>query len=167
MNKELESLGLSIIHDAISISDEQTLVQQIDQQKWESIYARRTQHYAYLYNYKSRKATPYLSNPTIPSWLLPKHITDIFNPDMIIINEYTKGQSINPHIDSNAFGPIVACISLESDTMMDLSMESKNWSINIPRRSLLIFRNDARSKMTHGLKFNGVRRISITYRTVK
>ena len=166
MNQELESLGLSLIGDAITTDEERFITNLIDREQWENIYSRRTIHFGYDYSYKTRKISPSIERPSIPQYIIPKCVSDIFIPEQVIVNEYTNGQSIAQHTDANVFGPVISILSLESDTYMDLSLGSKQWKLLLPRRSLLIFKGDARYKMKHGLKFNGNRRVSITYRTI-
>jgi alkylated DNA repair dioxygenase AlkB len=103
-------------------------------------------------------------------------ITHQFN--QIIINEYTPGQGIGPHIDNQkAFGRTVATLSLLSDIQMDFKYRSDAFHIYLKRRSLTILEDDARYICTHGIVprksdcINGVRlsrgtRISITFREV-
>jgi len=99
-------------------------------------------------------------------------------PDQIIINEYTPGQGIKPHLDHiTSFAEIVISLTLLSSVTMDFtSIESKESKpIYLERRSLVILSGDARYKWTHGIEgrlYDTVkgktkqrgRRISITFR---
>jgi hypothetical protein len=146
-----EMKDLELISDAISIEEEKDIISYIDTCEWSTAIYRRTIHYCYVYDYARKNIYKCQENPSIPDILLPN-----------IVTKY-----ISPHTDSPVFGDTVCSLSLLEDTIMDLSLGDKNWSIVLPRRSLLVMKGKYRREMKHGLKFNGDRRISLTYRTIK
>ncbi|CAG8768099.1 11877_t:CDS:2, partial [Funneliformis caledonium] len=94
---------------------------------------------------------------------------------------YPIGTGIPPHIDSHSsFGPSVIAFSLESSAIMEFKNIKTNKVINIdlPRRSLMIIKDDARYAWSHAIRArksdileNGQirdrgQRISLTLRTV-
>lgn len=154
--------------------DEQTenfLLNKINDGEWESSLQRRVQQFGAKYNYKDRQLD---DTPTkeIPNWLkdsLFPYLCEVFTspPSQIIINEYERGQGITKHIDAPVFGPVIASLSLLSDTEMTVGRYN-NESFNIPlqRRSLLVLSGDARLRWYHCIPKVKEKRISITFRTI-
>ena len=158
--------GLTYTINYITAEQEQFLISQIDQQPWLSALKRRVQHYGYKYDYKARRITPDLKIDDIPQWL---QILDGF--DQVIINEYTIGQGITPHIDCiPCFGDTICSLSLLEPCEMILERGDVKHSIILEPRSLLTFQCEARYQWKHSIpqrKSNVKnRRVSITYRKV-
>jgi alkylated DNA repair dioxygenase AlkB len=158
--------GLTYTPDYITAEQEQLLIFQIDQQPWLSVLKRRVQHYGYKYDYKARKITPDLKIADVPEWL---QILDGF--DQVIVNEYTTGQGITPHIDCiPCFDDTICSLSLLKPCEMVLERDNIKHSIILEPRSLLTFQGEARYKWKHSIparKSNVKnRRVSITYRKV-
>ena len=99
-------------------------------------------------------------------------------PENSVINEYIPPLGIGPHRDYAAFGPVIACVSLGSDVVVDFKEAHKklHLPIHIPARSLWVISGDARTKWTHGIaprltdltggeRRTRGRRVSITFRT--
>lgn len=172
--------GLALITDAIDETTEQSLIQIINQQSWETFMKRRVQHYGYRYQYQQRTVTK--DAPPIPQFLIDLmqtmiergHIKQMF--DQIIINEYEPGQGITPHIDANVFGEPIISLSLNSNCAMlfqNSSQKIQTFELILPRRSLLILEKDARWKWMHSIPtrthdnlIKRGKRISITFRYV-
>jgi alkylated DNA repair dioxygenase AlkB len=158
--------GLNYTPNYITAEQEQFLISKIDKQSWLNDLKRRVQHYGYKYDYKARKITPDLKIGEVPDWLqiLP-------NFDQVIINEYTTGQGITPHIDCiPCFGDTICSLSLLELCEMILEKDNAKYSIILEQRSLLTFQGEARYKWKHSIpqrKSNiKNRRVSITYRKV-
>ncbi len=89
--------GLKYISEYISSEQERELADLIDSMPWNSELKRRTQHYGYKYDYKSKSIDPSYYLGKIPNWLdsLRNNLCNdgIFNakPDQVIINEYMPG----------------------------------------------------------------------------
>jgi alkylated DNA repair dioxygenase AlkB len=158
--------GLTYTPNYITTAQEQFLINQIDNQPWLADLKRRVQHYGYKYDYKARKITPDLKIADVSDWLqiLP-------NFDQVIINEYTTGQGITPHIDCiPCFGDTICSLSLLEPCEMVLERDDIKHSITLEPRSLLTFQGEARYKWKHSIpqrksNIKG-RRVSITYRQV-
>jgi alkylated DNA repair dioxygenase AlkB len=98
-------------------------------------------------------------------------------PDQVIVNEYQPGQGIAPHLDSLAFGPVVASLSLGSACSMGFEGPGgEALSLWLEPGSLLVLGGEARSSWKHGIAkrrsdvVDGVRhprgrRVSLTFRT--
>jgi alkylated DNA repair dioxygenase AlkB len=179
----MEIPGLLLIEDFITENEEVKLLQRINSSKWNFSLKRRTQHYGYIYDYKSRglaqKTLP------IPDWceFIGKRLLEKgYGPfDQCIVNEYTPGQGIAPHIDStDIFSDTVVSVSLGSDIYMEFSSGCFNSicekkEIPLKRRSAVCLTGDARYKWKHSIAakkydIDGVKRetrVSLTFRKIK
>jgi alkylated DNA repair dioxygenase AlkB len=176
--------GLSYIGDYINHVEESELINMIDQMAWMTNLKRRTQHYGYKYDYKSKAldSSDYLG--ALPYWLIDLasrlNSDGIFEstPNQVIVNEYLPGQGISPHIDCiSCFGATVCSLSLSSPCIMEFSNKTSKYMQLLERKSLLILKQCARYEWTHGIasrkydlydgyKMPRERRISLTFRTV-
>ena len=180
LNEEISIPGLTYISNYISSEYEEKLLKLIDTQEWNLDLKRRTQHYGYKYDYTARflDVSYYLGE--MPHWVdevcdkLHREAIFIDQPDQVIINEYTPGQGIAPHIDCvPCFTDTVCSLSLGSGCIMDLTHGNIKKAIYLEPRSLLILESNARYKWKHGIAArksdNGVkrqRRVSLTFRKV-
>ncbi len=172
--------GLRLKEGFVSEEEERSLIASIDAGEWNTALKRRTQHFGYDYDYKSKTVTA--QGRPLPEWSL--FFADRLveqgilaqRPDQLLVNEYKPGQGIAPHIDNAGFEDGIVSISLGSDVNMlfvhHVTEESKEG--RLPRRSALSLHGDARYVWRHGIvarkKDNGVkrgRRVSITFRKKK
>jgi Alkylated DNA repair protein len=176
--------GLTLIENFLSEAEERQLFQEINKMPWLSDLKRRTQHYGYKYDYNSRDTAGYLGElPKFMDFIIERMISQRvieMRPDQCIVNEYEPGQGISPHIDIiKAFGNEIVSISLNSDIIMDFyNADNNKVSVLLPRRSLVLLKDEARYKWKHGIAErkkdkldNGLilyrrKRISLTFRTV-
>jgi alkylated DNA repair dioxygenase AlkB len=177
--------GLLLIKNFLTDVEEKNLIKEINSRPWLLSLKRRTQHYGYKYDYTSRNTSEYLGElPNFMDFVIERMIDEkLFEsrPDQCIANEYEPGQGISPHIDvAKIFGNEVASISLGSDIIMDFyDSQNAKTSILLPRKSLLLLKDEARYQWKHGIaerkkdqlenKMTLFRkkRISLTFRTVK
>jgi alkylated DNA repair dioxygenase AlkB len=174
--------GLLLFESFISGKEESCLLQMIDDQEWHSCknpHSKRTQHYGYIFNFKSR--TPRKTKP-IPQWLyfildrlLSLQIV-LSIPNQVIINEYQPGQGILPHVDNCLqFQDGICSLSLASDIEMSFLQASlPPCAVWLQRRSLLSIHGPARYDWKHGIEARThdgcrprMRRVSLTFRTIK
>ena len=193
--------GLTVIPDFVSVTGEAALVRFVDSNPWLGGMQRRVQHYGYVYDYKRRSVDPSMKLGNLPEWaaVIAQKMAEACwidaVPDQMIVNEYVPGQGISPHIDCEpCFGDTVLSLSLGSGCLMDLihvesgnnsrngkyskySKYDKKVSVELPRRSLLVMRDEARYEWQHGIAarktdvINGRkvprnRRLSLTFRQV-
>jgi alkylated DNA repair dioxygenase AlkB len=99
-------------------------------------------------------------NSHIRSAELPEFILDVINElrekgiidaDHVTVNEYKKGQKISPHIDSKKSGPVIVVLSVLSDAVMVLSKDKQEEKVELPRRSLVILKDEARNIYKHSI----------------
>jgi alkylated DNA repair dioxygenase AlkB len=176
--------GLLYIPNYIDNLEHCQLVQTIDTQPWREDLSRRTQHYGYVYDYRARRVDTAMRLGELPDWLqkIALRLRDdglsSKVPDQAIINEYCPGQGIADHIDCKpCFGEAIVSLSLVSSAVMHLRNRKQLVPILLEPRSLIVLRNDARYKWTHGIArrkqdiINGTtiwreRRLSITFRKI-
>ena len=76
----------------------------------------------------------------------------------VLVNCYAAGEGILPHQDGPLYCPAVAVVSLGADAVVQFSPHqqlcdaaAKTVSVWLPRRSLLVFTDDAYSSYLHGI----------------
>jgi len=185
--------GLEYYSDFLTASEEDCLLERIDDSEWLTDLARRVLHFGYKYDYTSRKLDETARIGPLPEWLArlshmvreaaSEEAKQLLDPDQpfeqAIINEYLPGQGIAPHIDRHCFGPVVATVSLGSAANMDFCCDSTGdeYVQRLVPRSLVLLYGDARFRWSHGIAkrlsdtWNGQktkrqRRVSITFRTI-
>jgi alkylated DNA repair dioxygenase AlkB len=158
------------------------LICRIDAGKWSTELGRRTQQFGFRFSYADNTIE---EAPAIPDYfasLIDRlcEATDAGGepvlsrrPNQIIVNEYTPGQGINPHIDRDLFEDGIVSVSLLSDIQMlfdsDLSHAGRRTVIEtdpqqtlqvqpitdsmvpvwLDRRSLVVMRGESRYKWSH------------------
>jgi len=178
--------GLSLVENYISIADENLLLESIDAEPWLEDLSRRVQHYGFKYDYRARRIDSNMQIGPIPDWCfsvgerLKEDGYFCKIPDQVIINEYTPGQGISPHIDCEpCFEDTIASLSLGSTATMDFTSDSpeQKQSVFLARRSLVVLQQESRYSWKHSIpkrksdKQNGQklarqRRVSLTFRSV-
>jgi alkylated DNA repair dioxygenase AlkB len=176
--------GFSLRKDYIDVHEEATLLAHIDAQLWETDWRRRIQQYGLGYSGEHGRTPGWLRD--FPDWLVPlaqrvSHDAPLERfAENCVINEYIPPLGIGPHRDYGAFGPTVACVSLGSDIILDLTHPERGLRVpvHVPARSLWVLTGEARSEWLHGIagRLSDVidgerrkreRRVSITFRTGK
>lgn len=169
--------GWGLVSNFLDPIEATALLQKIDEEPWDNTLARRVQHYGYRYVYKMRQVAEPLG--PIPSWLLPlcgkmQEVGFGKTAEQVIVNEYQPGQGIGAHIDSAAFGPIIASLSLGSSVTMCFQNGSLHRELHLPARSLLVLSGPARWGWMHSIPARRTdpgygpreRRVSLTFRTL-
>src|SRR2546423_12039557 len=175
--------GFWLEPDYITREQEQELLAHVDAQPWQTDYRRRIQQYGVGYSSEAGQSPAWLRD--FPPWLLAlaeQVSRDAFDrpAENCVINEYIPPLGIGPHLDYGAFGPVVACVSLGSDIVMDFTDPERKLRlpVHIPARSFLKISGEARTKWRHGIaarltdmiggeRRSRGRRVSITFRTAK
>ena len=171
--------GLFLNTDVITEDEEANIMKWLDAQVWSTAIKRRTQHYGYEYSYTSKfvSQTIPMSGPILD---IANRLSNIFNANQCIVNEYYRDQAISPHIDANMFGPIIMGLSIGAPANMIFTNGDKKFIAYLPRRSLVLLQDEARTLWKHSIpstkkiitpdgiidKQTNYRRISLTYRTV-
>lgn len=156
-----------LLLDVIDQKEEQFLLDFINKQEWNTCISRRTQHYGFEYNYKTRDAVPCKPIPSEFHFLLER-LGGKF--DQLIINEYKSNQGISRHKDSNVFDNKIVSLTLGNQDEMCLydtyEQRVPTSRVTLFRRSLYILQGDERYKMFHEIrkKKRTFPRISMTFR---
>lgn len=172
--------GLSLQPNVITGQKEKEIIAWLDNQTWSTELSRRTQHYGYNYNYKSKDLTP---GAPIEGPLLEIAQTienaGLMKPVQCIVNEYYRNQGIAPHIDKLSFGPTIIAISIGADVVMSFNRNAETFDCFLPQRSMMMMTGSARYEWKHSIpkcvtyltpegkkikKPDAYRRISLTYR---
>lgn len=165
---DTERLGLKLVLDFISIEEESEILSNIDPPK-------KTTKSKLMRNSVKRYGSSLPYDNDIVSNKIPKYLDNIstkilksgylpIRPDSISINEYLKGNSIAPHIDSKSSGDIITVLSLLSDTKMVFDRDGESFSIVLPRRSLVQLRDEIRYEWRHSVPPVSNNRYSIVFR---
>ncbi|KAM9990518.1 hypothetical protein ACTFIY_006574 [Dictyostelium cf. discoideum] len=185
--------GLTIIENAIDKEMHDKLWKEVNKEEWLTDLSRRTQHYGYKYNYKSRSLKSEDIAAPFPQWatdlcchLMKEGLINDF-PQQLIVNEYKDGQGISAHIDSKIFDNIIFSISLGSTCRMifkksiqpttttttkTTTTSEKAEVLKIEKqlspRAFLLIKDEARFNWTHEIPKlkKGQHRISLTFRFV-
>lgn len=179
--------GLIVIENFITPEEENTLLKETCLMNWDNTLSRRTQHYGYKYNYKSRSINneDYLGSlPEFTNFVIDRMIEqNLINkrPEQLIINEYTPGQGIAAHIDASVFGDPVISLSAGSHCIFTftkkLNDKEEVYDLLLKPRTLVIMSGESRYKWKHSIAgkksdktHEGVMkrgtRISYTFRTL-
>ncbi|CAD5118476.1 DgyrCDS7178 [Dimorphilus gyrociliatus] len=162
------------IPNFISEDEEEFLLRKVNnvpKPKWTQLSHRRLQNWGGLPHEKG------MVTENIPDWLTT-YMEKIagcgaFNnlkPNHVLVNEYTAGQGIMPHLDGSLYWPTVSTISLGSHTLLDFyqplnegvecetessQFEERHFlSIFVQPRSLILVKDDMYNKYLHGIKEN-------------
>jgi len=174
--------GLFFRPDVITVEEEKEIIMWLDTQPWSTELSRRTQHYEYGYNYKSKSLVP--AGPLTGKVLEISQMLQaagIINPEQCIVNEYYRKQGIAPHTDNLLFGDTVVGLSIGADAVMKFSKDGETFDCFLPRRSIMMMTGSARYEWKHAISENvtyidgtgqkctkpeDYRRISLTYRII-
>lgn len=173
--------GLTVIPDFIDQEMESYLVALLDQGEWKTGLRRRVQQFGHGYDFARQEVD--LAMPPLPAWAKAlgermAHEAIMTRPDAIIVNEYNQGQGINPHIDSQYFGPTVTSLSLLDTVVMNFERREQVIEVPLERRSVAVVSGEARYFWRHSIparvsdeiagvrKRRAARRISVTFRTI-
>ncbi len=174
-SQNLANIIYGLIYQDDFISDEyaNSLIQEIDKNKWLPDLTRKVQHYGYKYDYRNRIVENLGGILNFPQFLIELNgmIRKTFNLNFnsAIINEYKSGQGISKHVDAKCFGNEIATISLCEDDELEFERNMIKPIKVLRKNSILILQNDGRYNWTHCIKpkIRKDRRISITFRNVK
>lgn len=162
--------GLILRADIITPEEETTLLAAVDASEWDtrlSRLSRRTQHYGYRYDYRSREA----SEPVgpLPEWCLfvaQRLVDEGLLHEML----GTRQARALRRTDSDVFGDGIASVSLGCAATMEFSQwKGAAKKLPLPRYSALVLHQEARYKWRHALPPNqsADRRVSLTFRRMK
>lgn len=150
--------GLKYIPNFIDEETERSCVEQIMATPWDEYLKRRVQHYGWTYRYTERtvRREDYLG--PLPAWTEPllQKLGEVSQTpfDQLIVNEYTPGQGIAPHVDQpQIFDSEIVSISLLSGIQMNFQNRktSETHQQYLEPRSAVCLSGPARYEWTHGI----------------
>lgn len=163
-----KEIGLNLVLDFISAEEEGTILDKLDPPK-------KTTKSKLLRNSIKRYGSSLPYETDMVSDMVPDYLDSIsqkmfdegyvdIKPNSVSINEYLKGNSIAPHIDSKTSGEIISVLSLLSDAKMVFTKDNEQFSIDLPRRSLVQIRGEIRYLWKHSVPPVKDNRYSIVFR---
>lgn len=125
--------------------------------KWKVLNNRRLQNWGGLPHPKG------MIKESLPPWL-NKHCTGLHDEGLfvdhkinhVLINEYTPGQGIDPHVDGPLFTPLIATLNLGSSCLIDFYTRKDEalvdeFSLFLEPGSLLVQFGDVYERYLHGI----------------
>lgn len=170
--EELTALGMIFQPEFISPTEEQDLIPRL------LVVMPAISHSqpgrSRVQRYGSRK--PY--NNYMVSEIIPLHFEILgdrlvqqklvqHKPDSITINEYLKGDVIQPHVDALGGGKIITILSLGSSATMVFRKKELSYTVVLEPRSLIQMSGELRYKWTHEILPVADTRYSVVFRCSK
>ncbi|CAN0880218.1 Alkylated DNA repair protein ALKBH8 homolog [Linum grandiflorum] len=127
---EVNIPGLYLLHDFVSVEEEQELLAAVDGRPWNNLSKRRVQHYGYEFCYDTRNVNTKRFLGELPSFVSPvlqriSSFPDLDHTassmlDQLTVNEYPRGVGLSPHIDTHsAFEGLIFSLSLAGPCIME------------------------------------------------
>jgi alkylated DNA repair dioxygenase AlkB len=174
--------GMTYDPDFLNLTEQISVLREVDDQPWRNDLKRRVQHYGYRYDYKARQVDRAMYLGPLPPFALPvagKLVARMYFPqlpDQLIVNEYLPGQGITAHVDCEpCFAGTIAMVSLGWAYEMEFihSQTKEVRPILLAPGSVLVISGEARYHWFHQIKArkrdHGIRRerrVSLTFRNV-
>ncbi|KAI9593769.1 hypothetical protein BDF19DRAFT_147540 [Syncephalis fuscata] len=166
--------GLVLVTEYITMEEEKQLLEEFTYDshtmtdQWDRVQDRFVQHYGHIFDYTTNRVQD-AQHP------IPKSIEQLLDrlpdywprPDQLTVSNYPSGAGIPPHVDSHqAFDDTVYSFSLGHPIMMELrpaidvkstttttlAVDRPTFVVDLPPRSLLVMRNDARYLWEHSIR---------------
>lgn len=153
--EELRAAGFAVRNEFVSVEEEARLLELVDSGPWETQLSRRTQHYGYRFDYRTKSCVP-------ASAAVPQLFLDVLRrlgwSDRLVqctVNEYQPGQGIAPHVDTHAaFDDRIMALSLGSGVALRVKRSPGDHPVHtlwLEPRSLITYVGAARYAFTHGI----------------
>ncbi|KFK44933.1 hypothetical protein AALP_AA1G321700 [Arabis alpina] len=143
VDSELNIPGLFLVHDFVSVEEEQELLAAVDTRPWIGLAKRRVQHYGYEFCYGTRNVDTKKKLGELPLFvstilerisLFPNLDNDpaSLSLDQLTVNEYPSGVGLSPHIDTHsAFEDCIFSLSLAGPCIMEFRRYSvSTWKVD-------------------------------------
>lgn len=189
----IEFLGISLVENFISESEEEFLVAEIDKTSFvDSQSGRRKQDYGPKVNFKKKrlKCNSFTGLPAFCKFVVDRFIAlnnlSDFVPVELCNLEYDpkRGSAIDPHFDDFwVWGERLITVNLLSDTYLSMTIDNRDSLLSqpsadlldlhdtevcipLPRRSLVVVSGPARYKWKHAILRQDItdRRLAMTFR---
>jgi alkylated DNA repair dioxygenase AlkB len=167
MDAELSSLGFMLVENFITEEEEIGLLAALPKSK-QSL-QKKTRNNIWRYGERRVYTDGYITGPP-PQLLvsLAQRLVEKLGfpaaPQCFTINEYHKGQVIEPHTDKLACGPVITVLSLRSPATMRLTGGRKEYAVELSPRSLALMTGEVRSHWLHSIDPVADTRYSVVFR---
>jgi alkylated DNA repair protein (DNA oxidative demethylase) len=163
---DLQAIGFSQILDFITEDEEKYLINSFQKTSPKSVTTRNSiQRFGSILPY----------NTHIVSAQIPEHFNFVLDrlvennlihrrPDSVSVNEYYKGQIIEPHIDSTSSGPIITVLSLLNEATMTFHHKTTEEKVVLPPRCLIQMKDEIRKNWKHSIDPVPAVRYSVVFR---
>lgn len=129
-DSELKVPGVYLLHDFITVREEEELLAAVDSRPWHHLAKRRVQHYGYAFCYETRNVNTNQYLGKLPSFVsvILKRISQFqklgcsvdIELDQLTVNEYPIGVGLSPHVDTHsAFEEPIYSLSLAGPCIME------------------------------------------------
>lgn len=162
--------GLIIVNDFLTEEEEQHVLNFIPKQKARSGVEERNSVQRFGSNFPYQNGFINHTIPAIFETLVDKMIKASLlteRQDSVSINEYHVGNTIAPHVDNKRSGETITIISLLGNAVMKFDCGPLTMNFDVPPRSLLQIRGEARWKWKHSILPVTETRYSIVFRKSK
>ena len=162
----VEPNGILVQEDFVSAEEEIELVQIFRKLDWPDRSGRLSLHWGYTFCYKTFAIDKDIPYKPFPDWLTPLlPITESRPPDQVCLQHYPPGAGIPPHVDTHSAFDQLYALSLGSPVLMQFregvsssggsscpASARKTVDVDLPPRSMMQMRGDARLHWTHGIR---------------
>ncbi len=151
--------GLQYIDNFITPAEANDLLQNINQQTWDTKLSVKSQHYGYKY---TSTTSFYMGNDKliphtpIPNFIQPlltqiqQKIGPLYTFDHLMINQFKASQGFAPHIDHiKLFKDKIAVLSLQAETTIQFKNKIHTFDQLVKINSLYVMEGSARYDYTH------------------
>lgn len=124
---------------------------------------RRSLHWGYTFCYKTFCIDKEIPYKPFPDWLVPLlPTTEARPPDQVCLQHYPPGSGIPPHVDTHSAFDQLYALSLGAPVQMQFREGTsdeeacgsvrRSVDVDLPPRSMMQMRGDARLHWTHGIR---------------
>lgn len=168
---ELTALGMTFVPEFVTAAEEVDLLANLIVKNASRSFEHSGRNCVQRYG-SPKPYNSYMISNTIPAHFaqlcrrLVEHKLVTMEPDSVTVNEYLKGQVIQPHVDALGGGPVITVLSLgtSADMVFRLKNNSKCYTVTLPPRSLVQMRDDLRYRWTHEILPVADTRYSVVFR---
>ncbi|WOL04305.1 alkylated DNA repair protein [Canna indica] len=139
--------GIYLVHDFITLEEEQELLAEVDSRQWSNLSKRRVQHYGYEFLYKTRNVDSQQFLGELPSFvsIILQKLQSFPGLDckrskeinQLTVNEYPCGVGLSPHIDTHsAFDELIFSLSTAGSCIMEFRRYSDPGTWRLPAASV-------------------------------
>jgi alkylated DNA repair dioxygenase AlkB len=167
MDPELSSFGLVLVENFITEEEEVSLLAALPKSRQSP--QKKTRNNIWRYGEKRVYTDGYVNGPPPPLLVtlaqrLVEKLAFPEAPQCFTVNEYHKGQVIEPHTDKLACGPVITVLSLHSPATMRFTGGHKEYAVELLPRSLVLMTGEVRTHWLHSIDPVADTRYSVVFR---